>query len=85
MRVIPTTLPMLPVMCVFVKKEHDFPFILYQSMKVKLQPPSGAELAPFNPILSPASITQIMLLANPTKASDIQTLSVISHSFFCHQ
>uniref|UniRef100_UPI0037E8FA06 ADP-ribosylation factor-binding protein GGA3 n=1 Tax=Semicossyphus pulcher TaxID=241346 RepID=UPI0037E8FA06 len=38
-----------------------------KSMKVKLQPPSGAELAPFNPILPPASITQIMLLANPTK------------------
>uniref|UniRef100_A0A8C7YIT4 Golgi associated, gamma adaptin ear containing, ARF binding protein 3b n=1 Tax=Oryzias sinensis TaxID=183150 RepID=A0A8C7YIT4_9TELE len=38
-----------------------------KSMKVKLQPPSGAELAPFNPILPPASITQIMLLANPAK------------------
>lgn len=38
-----------------------------KSMKVKLQPPSGTELAPFNPILPPASITQIMLLANPTK------------------
>uniref|UniRef100_A0A665VXG1 Golgi associated, gamma adaptin ear containing, ARF binding protein 3b n=1 Tax=Echeneis naucrates TaxID=173247 RepID=A0A665VXG1_ECHNA len=38
-----------------------------KSMKVKLQPPSGTELAPFNPILPPASITQIMLLANPAK------------------
>uniref|UniRef100_A0A672Z7W9 Golgi associated, gamma adaptin ear containing, ARF binding protein 3b n=1 Tax=Sphaeramia orbicularis TaxID=375764 RepID=A0A672Z7W9_9TELE len=38
-----------------------------KSMKVKLQPPSGTELAPFNPILPPASITQIMLLANPMK------------------
>ncbi|KAM7386763.1 hypothetical protein PAMA_009404 [Pampus argenteus] len=38
-----------------------------KSMKVKLQPPSGIELAPFNPILPPASITQIMLLANPLK------------------
>ncbi|XP_044038564.1 ADP-ribosylation factor-binding protein GGA3 [Siniperca chuatsi] len=38
-----------------------------KSMKVKLQPPSGTELALFNPILPPASITQIMLLANPTK------------------
>lgn len=36
-------------------------------MKVKLQPPSATELAAFNPILPPASITQIMLLANPTK------------------
>lgn len=38
-----------------------------KSMKVKLQPPSGTELAPFNPILPPASITQIMLLANPSR------------------
>lgn len=38
-----------------------------KSMKVKLQPPSGTDLAPFNPILPPASITQIMLLANPTR------------------
>ncbi|XP_072299539.1 ADP-ribosylation factor-binding protein GGA3 [Eucyclogobius newberryi] len=38
-----------------------------KSMKVKLQPPSGAELAPFNPILPPVSITQIMLLANPSR------------------
>ncbi|TKS91870.1 ADP-ribosylation factor-binding protein GGA3 [Collichthys lucidus] len=38
-----------------------------KSMKVKLQPPSGTDLAPFNPILPPASITQIMLLANPAK------------------
>ncbi|XP_043570470.1 ADP-ribosylation factor-binding protein GGA3 [Chiloscyllium plagiosum] len=38
-----------------------------KTMKVKLQPPSGTDLAPFNPILPPASITQIMLLANPLK------------------
>ncbi|KAJ7989748.1 hypothetical protein DPEC_G00307740 [Dallia pectoralis] len=38
-----------------------------KAMKVKLQPPSGTELAPFNPILPPASITQVMLLANPLK------------------
>lgn len=47
-------------------------------MKVKLQPPSGTDLAPFNPILPPASITQIMLLANPAKAGDIQTVSIKS-------
>lgn len=41
-------------------------------MKVKLQPPSGTQLAPFNPILPPASITQIMLLANPTKVGYTQ-------------
>ncbi|XP_046893400.1 ADP-ribosylation factor-binding protein GGA3 isoform X1 [Hypomesus transpacificus] len=38
-----------------------------KSMKVKLLPPSETELAPFNPILPPASITQVMLLANPLK------------------
>ncbi|KAM9745786.1 ADP-ribosylation factor-binding protein GGA3 [Menidia menidia] len=38
-----------------------------KSMKVKLQPPSGTELAAFNPVLTAASITQIMLLANPAK------------------
>ncbi|NXL91573.1 GGA3 protein, partial [Alectura lathami] len=38
-----------------------------KSMKVKLQPPSGTELAPFNPIQPPAAITQVMLLANPAK------------------
>ncbi|XP_060760411.1 ADP-ribosylation factor-binding protein GGA3 isoform X2 [Neoarius graeffei] len=38
-----------------------------KSMKVKLQSPSGAELTPFNPILPPSSITQVMLLANPLK------------------
>lgn len=36
-------------------------------MKVRLQSPSGTELAPFNPILPPAAITQVMLLANPLK------------------
>ncbi|XP_070712550.1 ADP-ribosylation factor-binding protein GGA3a [Pempheris klunzingeri] len=38
-----------------------------KTMKVKLQPPSGTELAPFNPILPPAAVTQVMLLANPLK------------------
>uniref|UniRef100_A0A7N8WRK8 Golgi associated, gamma adaptin ear containing, ARF binding protein 3a n=1 Tax=Mastacembelus armatus TaxID=205130 RepID=A0A7N8WRK8_9TELE len=38
-----------------------------KTMKVKLQPPSGTELAPFNPVLPPAAITQVMLLANPLK------------------
>ncbi|XP_069785473.1 ADP-ribosylation factor-binding protein GGA3 isoform X2 [Narcine bancroftii] len=38
-----------------------------KTMKVKLQPPSGSELAPFNPVLPPAAITQVMLLANPWK------------------
>uniref|UniRef100_A0A674D494 Golgi-associated, gamma adaptin ear containing, ARF binding protein 1 n=1 Tax=Salmo trutta TaxID=8032 RepID=A0A674D494_SALTR len=36
-------------------------------MKVKLQPPSGTDLPAFNPILPPAAITQVLLLANPHK------------------
>lgn len=36
-------------------------------MAVKLQPPSGMELPAFNPILPPAAVTQILLLANPNK------------------
>nr|XP_057945000.1 ADP-ribosylation factor-binding protein GGA1-like [Doryrhamphus excisus] len=36
-------------------------------MKVKLQPPSSTELPAFNPVLPPAAITQILLLANPNK------------------
>uniref|UniRef100_A0A8C7ZJK1 Golgi-associated, gamma adaptin ear containing, ARF binding protein 1 n=1 Tax=Oryzias sinensis TaxID=183150 RepID=A0A8C7ZJK1_9TELE len=36
-------------------------------MKVKLQPPSSSELPAFNPLLPPAAITQILLLANPHK------------------
>ncbi|XP_047671621.1 ADP-ribosylation factor-binding protein GGA3 isoform X1 [Tachysurus fulvidraco] len=38
-----------------------------KSMKVRLQSPSGTELAPFSPVLPPSSITQVMLLANPLK------------------
>uniref|UniRef100_G3NWL4 Golgi associated, gamma adaptin ear containing, ARF binding protein 1 n=1 Tax=Gasterosteus aculeatus aculeatus TaxID=481459 RepID=G3NWL4_GASAC len=38
-----------------------------KSMAVKLQPPSGTELPAFNPILPPAAVTQILLLANPNR------------------
>ncbi|XP_030637428.1 ADP-ribosylation factor-binding protein GGA1 isoform X4 [Chanos chanos] len=38
-----------------------------KTMKVKLQPPSGTELPAFNPILPPAAVTQVLLLANPHK------------------
>lgn len=38
-----------------------------QCLAVKLQPPSGAELPAFNPILPPAAVTQILLIANPNK------------------
>ncbi|XP_047143562.1 ADP-ribosylation factor-binding protein GGA1 isoform X1 [Hydra vulgaris] len=36
-------------------------------MRVKLQPATSTELPAFNPILPPPTITQIMLIANPTK------------------
>ncbi|KAI2663437.1 ADP-ribosylation factor-binding protein GGA1 [Labeo rohita] len=38
-----------------------------KTMRVKLQPPSGSDLPAFNPILPPAAITQVLLLANPHK------------------
>ena len=36
-------------------------------MRVKLQPPSKVEMAAYNPVQPPASISQVMLLANPSK------------------
>uniref|UniRef100_A0A0B7AE82 VHS domain-containing protein n=1 Tax=Arion vulgaris TaxID=1028688 RepID=A0A0B7AE82_9EUPU len=36
-------------------------------MKVKLQPPSASDFPAYNPILPPAAITQVMLVANPRK------------------
>uniref|UniRef100_A0A8C5ANA3 ADP-ribosylation factor-binding protein GGA1 n=1 Tax=Gadus morhua TaxID=8049 RepID=A0A8C5ANA3_GADMO len=36
-------------------------------MAVKLQPPSGTDLPAFNPLLPPAAVTQVLLLANPDK------------------
>nr|XP_046271271.1 ADP-ribosylation factor-binding protein GGA1-like [Scatophagus argus] len=45
----------------------NFQITAPKSMAVKLQPPSGTELPAFNPILPPAAVTQILLLANPNK------------------
>ena len=42
-------------------------------MSVKLQPPSGTELPAFNPLLPPAAITQVLLLANPDMVSHSHT------------
>lgn len=47
---------------------------LPQTMAVKLQPPSGTQLPAFNPILPPAAVTQILLLANPHKVNPELTL-----------
>lgn len=50
-----------------------------QMMKVRLQQPSGTELAPFNPILPPASITQVLLLANPFKVWMVLVEQILPH------
>lgn len=38
-----------------------------KTMRVKLQPPLGSDLPAFNPLLPPAAITQVLVLANPHK------------------
>ncbi|KAF8774171.1 ADP-ribosylation factor-binding protein GGA1 like protein [Argiope bruennichi] len=48
-------------------KNVSFQAAVPKSMKIKLQPPSATDLPPHNPILPPAAITQVMLLANPLK------------------
>eukprot|EP00064_Thunnus_orientalis_P019055 superscaffoldBa00004604_g19165 len=40
---------------------------LMQTMSVKLQPASGTHLPPYNPLLPPPAISQVLLLANPQK------------------
>ncbi|NP_001016968.1 ADP-ribosylation factor-binding protein GGA1 [Xenopus tropicalis] len=47
--------------------EISFQAAVPKTMKVKLQPASGNELPSFNPILPPSSVTQVLLLANPTQ------------------
>lgn len=47
-------------------------------MRVKLLPPSSTELPAFNPILPPAAVTQILLLANPHKVPGHHTLPLAS-------
>lgn len=36
-------------------------------MQIKLQPASGSELPAFSPLLPPAVVSQVLLLANPHK------------------
>lgn len=61
--VIISMLSSAPVPVTNIKFETSAP----KSMAVKLQSPSGTELPAFNPILPPAAVTQILLLANPNK------------------
>jgi len=46
-------------------------------MKIKLQPASGTELPAFSPLLPPAVVSQVLLLANPHKVRG-------SGSALCH-
>ncbi|KAK7501469.1 hypothetical protein BaRGS_00007273, partial [Batillaria attramentaria] len=48
-------------------KNFMFQAAVPKIMKVKLQPPSATDLPAYNPILPPAAITQVLLIANPRK------------------
>ncbi|CAF0734273.1 unnamed protein product [Didymodactylos carnosus] len=48
-------------------KQFMFQAAVPKTMRVKLQTPSGSDLPVYNPILPPAAITQVMLIANPKK------------------
>ncbi|XP_046569663.1 ADP-ribosylation factor-binding protein GGA1-like isoform X2 [Haliotis rubra] len=48
-------------------KKFVFQAAVPKVMKVKLQPPSASDLPAYNPILPPAAITQVMLIANPKR------------------
>uniref|UniRef100_A0A8C6U7Y3 Uncharacterized protein n=1 Tax=Neogobius melanostomus TaxID=47308 RepID=A0A8C6U7Y3_9GOBI len=50
-----------------VLRVSDFCFqaAVPKSMCVKLQPASGSELPPYNPLLPPAALSQVLLLDNP--------------------
>ncbi|KAL2299143.1 hypothetical protein Nmel_014761 [Mimus melanotis] len=48
-------------------KDIVFQAAVPKSMQIKLQPASGSELPAFNPLLPPAVVSQVLLLANPHK------------------
>ena len=55
-----------------VRNMYDIKFrnvVLFQTCKLRLQPPSGSDLPAHSPFLPPAAITQVMLIANPNKVS----------------
>ncbi|XP_010718093.1 ADP-ribosylation factor-binding protein GGA2 [Meleagris gallopavo] len=49
-------------------KDIVFQAAVPKTMKIKLQPASGSELPAFSPLLPPAVVSQVLLLANPHKA-----------------
>uniref|UniRef100_UPI003AAC6D1B ADP-ribosylation factor-binding protein GGA2-like n=1 Tax=Centroberyx gerrardi TaxID=166262 RepID=UPI003AAC6D1B len=48
-------------------KDFVFQAAIPKIMSVKLQPASGTHLPPYNPLLPPPAISQVLLLANPQK------------------
>uniref|UniRef100_A0A8C0ASN5 Golgi associated, gamma adaptin ear containing, ARF binding protein 2 n=1 Tax=Buteo japonicus TaxID=224669 RepID=A0A8C0ASN5_9AVES len=48
-------------------KDIAFQAAVPKTMKIKLQPASGTELPAFSPLLPPAVVSQVLLLANPRK------------------
>uniref|UniRef100_A0A672YG32 ADP-ribosylation factor-binding protein GGA2-like n=1 Tax=Sphaeramia orbicularis TaxID=375764 RepID=A0A672YG32_9TELE len=50
--------------------DFQFQAAVPKTMSVKLQPASGTHLPPYNPLLPPPAISQVLLLANPQKVSD---------------
>uniref|UniRef100_A0A8C4ICM9 Uncharacterized protein n=1 Tax=Dicentrarchus labrax TaxID=13489 RepID=A0A8C4ICM9_DICLA len=48
-------------------KDLVFQAAVPKTMLVKLQPASGTHLPPYNPLLPPPAISQVLLLANPQK------------------
>ncbi|XP_023242300.1 ADP-ribosylation factor-binding protein GGA1-like [Centruroides sculpturatus] len=48
-------------------KSFSFLAAVPKTMKIKLQSPSATDLPAYNPILPPAAITQVLLLANPNR------------------
>ncbi|XP_039934619.1 ADP-ribosylation factor-binding protein GGA2 [Hirundo rustica] len=48
-------------------KDIAFQAAVPKTMQIKLQPASGSELPAFNPLLPPAVVSQVLLLANPHK------------------
>ena len=59
--------------------------VILKTMRVKLQPPTKVEMAAYTPIQPLASISQVMLLANPLKVCSSLPLSLsLFHNNYIH-
>jgi ADP-ribosylation factor-binding protein GGA len=61
-------------------KNFTFQAAVPKSMKVKLQPASATDLPAYNPILPPAAITQVMLIAYPAQEEKIRLKYKMSYT-----